>query len=277
MTGNTVLIDGQPQTSIDVRNRGLQYGDGLFETMAVVDGAVRRLQAHLARLRRGCECLGIALPESVLLETEIAALATGRAQAVLKLIVTRGDGGRGYAPPMHASPRRILWLDEWPRHPPHWAQQGVAVRFCRTVLGDQPQLAGIKHLNRLPQVLARSEWTPGEGAAAEGLMLDTHGHVVGGTMSNVFVAKEGRMLTPRLDRCGVAGTMRGAVLEAAAQAGVSCEETTLTRAALLAADEIFLTNALIGIWPVQRVEDQPFTPGPLTRLMQSATRGPNRG
>jgi 4-amino-4-deoxychorismate lyase len=264
------LIDGRSAARIDVRDRGLHYGDGLFETMAVVDGAVRRLAAHLARLWTGCERLGIAPPDPGLLQAEIAALAAGQQRAVLKLILTRGSGGRGYAPPEPGTPRRMLLREPWPGYAAGRCEDGVAVRLCHTVPGDQPRLAGIKHLNRLEQVLARREWSASaEDAPAEGLMFDGRGDVVGGTMSNVFIVREGRVLTPRLDRCGVAGTVRAALMQAAMRAGVPCQETTIARDALYAAQEIFLTNALIGIWPVRRLEDRVLAVGPVTRHMQT--------
>jgi 4-amino-4-deoxychorismate lyase len=263
-----VLIDGKPRTQIDVRDRGLQYGDGLFETMAVLDGEVRRLDAHLARLQSGCERLGIVMPERTLLTAEIAAVTLNAQRAVLKLMVTRGFGGRGYRLPDQPAPTRILWLDAWPEYPAEWAHTGVNVRVCSTVLGVQPQLAGIKHLNRLEQILARREWQ-GSDDVAEGLMMDTRGAVICGTMTNVFVVHSGNLLTPRLDRCGVAGTVRAAILQAAAELGIPGKEVAIDFDALREADEVFLTNALIGVWPVRRLGDHSYRVGPVTRQLQA--------
>lgn len=261
------LIDGQWRRSLPADDRGLQYGDGLFETMAVIDGVVRHEDLHLARLATGCRRLGI--PAAVLapLPAELARLARGQAQAVLKLIVTRGSGPRGYAPPAAPQPRRLLVRSPWPAWPTSHARRGVAVRVCRTRLASQPALAGLKHLNRLEQVLARAEWSGRRWQ--EGLMLDEAHRVVCGTMSNLFAVQAGRLSTPRVDRCGVAGVMRAVVWRQAAGDGLPCEETDLDLAAVAGADELFLTNALIGIWPVRRLGERLFRPGPVTRRLQS--------
>lgn len=261
-----VLIDGRPETRIDVRDRGLQYGDGLFETIAVRDGRVRRLEAHLHRLERGCTSLAFTCPPLEVIAAELRQLADGQARAVLKLIVTRGSGSRGYRPPAVPTPVRILWRDPWPEYPEAWQEQGVQVRFCRSVLGDNPALAGIKHLNRLEQVLARAEWSNPE--FAEGLMLDVRGAVVCGTMTNVFAVTGGVLRTPRLDRCGVLGTMRQTVIALARTMGMDVEETELRPDDVLGADELFLTNALIGIWPVRQLEQRGFEMGPVVRRLQ---------
>ncbi|MCC5869763.1 MAG: aminodeoxychorismate lyase [Gammaproteobacteria bacterium] len=263
------LIDGRRSEHVAVEDRGLQYGDGLFETMAVLDGRIRHLPLHLARLAEGCQRLG--LPRRVLtpLRDELAALAASQHNAaVIKLIITRGEGPRGYAPPARPQPRRMLGVFAWPSWPASHYTRGVAVRVCDTRLGSNPQLAGIKHLNRLEQVLARREWSGKRWQ--EGLMMNTHNHVVCGTMSNVFAVKASRLLTPSLATCGVAGVMRAAVRRQAAALGLSCEECELGLDALAAADELFLTNALIGIWPVRRLGDHQRAVGPVTRQLQQA-------
>lgn len=270
-----MLVNGVAHSQLDARDRGVQYGDGLFETMAVIDGAVRRFSAHWARLQRGCERLGIPLPDRTLVEAEIAQLALGESRAVLKLILTRGYGGRGYRPPEQPIASRVLWLDSWPQYPQQWAREGVIVRLCDTVLSEQAQLAGLKHLNRLEQVLARREWRSDGGVddIAEGLMLNSSGDVVCGTMSNVFVVRDGVLLTPQLDRSGVAGTVRAAVLTTAPELGIEARETPLDLEAVRAADELFLTNALIGVWPIRRFEEREYPVGALTRRLQSTIEG----
>ncbi len=260
-------IDGrrQAETALD---RGLQYGDGVFETMAVRDGGVPHLEAHLRRLRAGLERLGIPAPAEGVLRAEVeTACAEAAAPAVLKLMVTRGPGGRGYRPPEAPQPRRYLSLAPWPEGIEAGRRHGVRVRWCRTPLGHSPALAGLKHLNRLEQVLACAEWSDPD--IAEGLMCDVEGWVVEGTRSNLFVVREGRLYTPRLDRCGVAGLMRARIMAAAQGLGVPVAETRLDRAAVLAAEELFLSNSLIGIWPVRQLAQRRWAvPGPLTRRLQ---------
>jgi len=269
---DTSLIDGIPAVVVPAADRGLQYGDGLFETIAVVDGRPCLWDRHLARLRAGCVRLAIPLPDPDLLQAEVLALAKGQGRAVLKLIVTRGEGGRGYRPPHPARPRRILRLHPWPDHPPAWRSAGVRVRYCRTRLGHQPLLAGLKHLNRLEQVLARAEWDDPD--IGEGLMLDLDGTVVEGTQTNLFALTAGRLVTPLLDRCGVNGVVRQVVIETAWMQGLAVEEARLTPAELAQADALFLASSLAGLWPVReldgRVLDPRGIPGELSRTVLAA-------
>ena len=262
----TLWIDGvrQAATALD---RGLEFGDGLFETMAVRAGRVRLLERHLERLKAGAARLGIAAPAADLLRAELADAAIEPDCAALKLILTRGGGGHGYRAEPGGVPRR--WLCALPprQRPASWPEDGVVVRLCTTRLAEQPLLAGIKHLNRLEQVLARQEWSDPE--LAEGLMLDVHGRLVCGTMSNVFLVLHGAVVTPQLTRCGVAGVMRAAVLAALRAAGSTVEERDVAYAELTAASELFLTNALIGAWPVRQLEAWQGAPGPLTRRVQA--------
>jgi 4-amino-4-deoxychorismate lyase len=262
------LIDGVPADAIPVADRGLQYGDGLFETIAVVNGDPCLWGRHLARLRAGCARLAIPPPPDDQLTTEALRLTRGIDRAVLKVIVTRGDGGRGYRPAVTPKPRRILGLGPWPSHPDAWATQGVRVRYCRTRLSHQPLLAGLKHLNRLEQVLARAEWD--DPAVPEGLMLDSDGLVVEGTQSNVFAVAGGRLLTPLLDQCGVAGVVRDLVLAQARALGLAVVEAALEPALIEAADALFLTSSLIGIWPVRELAGVSFDPDRVPPTLRAA-------
>ncbi len=268
------LINGERSEHLNVADRGLQYGDGLFETIAVHHGKPRRLSRHLARLAEGAERLAISLPPTETIEKEASELCAGSERAALKIIVTRGEGGRGYACGARAAPTRILRLLPWPDRPDDLADLGVAVRMCHMRLCHNPALAGIKHLNRLEQVLARMEWGD---EYAEGLMCDRDGNVIEGTMSNLFAVTKGVLLTPDLSACGVAGVTRALVLEAAAKLGIATSIEPITPNLLAGCDETFLTNSLIGIWPVVRldrsVEDKPaaiFKPGAVTRRLQEA-------
>jgi 4-amino-4-deoxychorismate lyase len=244
----TSWIDGVRGTRIDWRDRGLQYGDGLFETLRVRAGRVRLLDEHLERLSAGSRRLGITLPAIGRLRRELAAAAAGQDDAVLKLIVTRGRGERGYRPTGCERATRIL--SRWPAPPsagPACAAP-ITVRICRTRLGLNPALAGLKTLNRLESVLARTEWR--DPRIAEGLMLDAEGHVVCGTMSNLFVRHGSVLATPLLDRCGVAGVMRRFVVGEARSLGLRPTERRIGLADLASADEAFITNALAGPVPI---------------------------
>lgn len=253
-----MLIDGRPGDALPVSDRLLHYGDGLFETIAVFHGRPCLWQRHLDRLASGCRRLDIPMPDAALLAEEAARLCRGVERGVLKLVISRGSGGRGYRPPVVAQPRRILALHPWPDYPAAAWEEGVQLRWCDTPLGLNPALAGLKHCNRLEQVLARAEWD--DPAIAEGLMCDVRGQVIEGTMSNLFVLSDGRLLTPSLDHCGVAGVARALVLEVASATGMPCEQRVLTRDAVQQADALLLSNALIGLWPVRRLATRNLDP-----------------
>lgn len=243
-----VLVNGREDHRIDAMDRGLHYGDGLFETMAVQGGRVRFLDWHLERLADGAARLAIPLPEPRTLRAEIAA-ASAADRGVVKLILTRGAGERGYRPPSHPEPTRLILGLPWPAPAPAAWTEGVRVGWCRMRLGRNPRLAGIKHLNRLEQVLARAEWD--DGAMAEALMTDDRGHAICGTQTNLFARVADRWTTPVLDQCGVAGVMRRAFIAWAAARGEPVIERELPAAELGSATALLLTNAVIGAWPVR--------------------------
>ncbi|WP_282341595.1 aminodeoxychorismate lyase [Pseudomonas sp. PS02288] len=262
-------VDGRPSETLSSLDRGLAYGDGLFETIAVHSARPRLLEHHLARLADGCRRLSIPLDQA-LLRAELLAFATQLGEGVAKLVVTRGDGARGYAPPGAPTPRRLLFGSPWPSYAQANVSQGVELFPCRTRLAEQPLLAGMKHLNRLEQVIARGEWQ--EPRYAEGLMRDMSGRVVEGVFSNLFLVREGRLITAELSRCGVAGVMRAWVLEQAAEQQIVVEIRDVDYDELLAADEVFLCNSLYGIWPVRRLEGHVWSAGALTRKLQGILR-----
>jgi 4-amino-4-deoxychorismate lyase len=254
----SILVNGRPATTIDVMDRGLHYGDGLFETIAIRGGRARLLDHHLERLTNGCDRLGIARQDPQLLAREIADVAIAP-DCVIKVIVTRGSSGRGYRPPRQAVPTRIVAAFPWTALSGHDLSDGIRLRTCETRLASQPALAGLKHLGRLEQVLARAEWD--DETIAEGLMLDEAGRLVCGTQSNLFARIGEELLTPGIDRCGVAGVMRRTVLEWAARQGIPVHETPMQPAGLFAADEVFLTNALVGALPARELDGRPLRRG----------------
>jgi 4-amino-4-deoxychorismate lyase len=240
-------------------DRGLALGDGVFRTMRVRAGRALNWQRHWARLVADCGKLKLPVPDEAVLRAEIARVAPG--DATVKATITRGEAGRGYALPTAVRTTRIVSAHPAPDYPQEWGEAGVRVRRCHLVLAQQPRLAGAKTLNRLENVLARSEWD--DPAIAEGLIADAEGRVIEGTMSNVFVAAAGRVFTPDLARCGVVGAQRERVRDLLGGARVHCEERDLRWTDVLAAEEIFLTNSLIGVWPVRQVDERQYTPGPI--------------
>lgn len=173
-------------------------------------------------------------------------------------MLTRGSGGRGYRAPDPASPRGMLYTTPWPEFPPDAAARGVAVRTCALRLAEQPVLAGIKHLNRLEQVLARREWD--DPGIHEGLLLDTAGRVIEGISANLLLFRDGVMVTPALDRCGVAGVVRGLALEIAPRLGLRVEVRDVAATELPDFSSMALTNSLIGVWPIATLDGRTLSP-----------------
>lgn len=266
MTSLATLVNGvapvDTARAIAVDDRGLSYGDGLFETTLLHDGAVRFLQSHLSRLQLGCRHLGIGFPQAEL-AADIAQISATARDGVLKIILTRGTGGRGYRPPAGAPGTRIVSL-----HPAPAAAAAITSRWCELRLSRNPALAGMKHLNRLEQVLAQHEWS--DESIGEGLMLDTEGELVGGTASNVFIVRQGVLLTPDLRFCGVRGVMREQVLKTAARLGVQSSEEPLWPHDLETASEVFVTNAVRGIRSVTALDDHRWPAGPLAQQLSVA-------
>ncbi len=239
-------------------NRGLNYGDGVFETMRVDHGGVPLWSRHLARLGEGAQRLGISLPERAFIEARLHELCAGVDTGVVKLLLTRGDGGRGYAPSVDAPPVWVLSL-----HPLPPRQTALQLHACNTRLATQPLLAGIKHCNRLEQVLARTEAQ--RAGCDEGLMRDMAGNVVCATAANVLAHCDGRWLTPPIEHCGVVGVLRGWLLEQG-----MLEVVELSMEALAAADALALCNAVRGILPVARLGARSWRTQPAVTALQTA-------
>lgn len=262
-----MLVNGECREHIEISDRGFQYGDGLFETIAVLNGQPVFFDRHIDRLKAGCRRLYIPFPGTELLAFEAQKLSEHSSNAVLKLILTRGSGGRGYRQPDVIQATRALSLHPFPDYPGSYKAQGIVARFCDTRLGLNPALAGIKHLNRLEQILARAEWT--DPAIQEGIMLDINGHVIEGTMTNLFYVKNHTLYTSGLIFTGVAGIIRGILMAISSIQGISSIEHAFTQDELLSADEVFVCNSIVGIWPVRQIEKTRFQVGEITRQLQT--------
>lgn len=262
-------VDGQPADALSLKDRGLAYGDGLFETIAVRGGQPLLLDRHLTRLADGCARLVI-VADLELIRSELHSYSNAMGEGVLKLILTRGDGLRGYAPDPAAPGRRILQGNPPAAYPVAHGERGVRLFPCITRLSHQPLLAGLKHLNRLEQVLARAEWSDSEHA--EGLMLDQSGRVIEGVYSNLFMVRDGVLITADLTRCGVAGVMRAEILFQAESLGIPTQITDIRLEQLQWADEVFVCNSVYGVWPVSAYAALSWPVGPLTRKLQTIAR-----
>lgn len=249
------LVNGRPSDTLSLNDRAIQFGDGVFRTIKQRAGRLVFWRRQYRKLCADCATLGIAAPIEALLLADIRALTsqTGLQDAVIKIIVSRGESQRGYAVPADCQAKRIVQIAALPNYPASLYQQGATLRLCEIRASWQPALAGIKHLNRLENVLARREWS--DPAILEGLLLDRDGYVLEGVMSNVLVRKANTLQTPLLDAGGVAGVMREVVLEAAANLGWQLEQCRLTPDDLHSADKIWICNSLLGLMPVSRLDD----------------------
>jgi 4-amino-4-deoxychorismate lyase len=262
-----LLVNGvecPPERAVSAQDRGLSYGDGLFETMLLRDGRVRYLAHHLARLAFGCERLGIRYPGDECLKTEIERVRRTHTNGVVKVIVTRGTGSRGYRPLRDAEPTRIVSLHASPQVP----SAGIRVRWCSTPLSRNTLLAGIKHLNRLEQVLAQAEWDDPD--VAEGLMCDSEGELISATAANVFIVRGRELWTPDLRYCGIRGIMRARIIEHAHGLGFDVQEAPLRPDDLESATEVFVTNAVRGVRAVIALGDREWPVGPVTQALTKA-------
>ena len=247
------LVNGEPRDQVSILDRGLQFGDGLFETLAVTAGHPCLWEYHIQRLQAGCERLGITAPDACLLEQEARELLADQQRAVLKITVTRGISDRGYKPSPHPSPTRILALFDWDGPATH----ALKIAVSRRRLGNNPDLAGIKHLNRLEQVLARAE-CPAD--IDEALMLDHAGNVIEGMMSNLFFQKGRQLYTPSLQHCGVEGVVKALILDIASRRKVQIETGNYTLEDVLQADALYLTSSLAGVRHVSQIAGYDWRP-----------------
>ena len=263
------VCDDSASTTVPADDRGLAYGDGLFETLACAQGQVLALEAHLDRLYRGCSALNFAAPHRQQLRDAVMAAVRGPEAGVIKMILTRGSGGRGYTPPLVPEARlRVSW-HSWPRGISTQRNTGVHAVRLTTRLGHNPALAGLKHLNRLDQVLAARELSD-RAPAEEGIVCDHAGHPICGVMSNLFLVRGGSLVTPRLNGCGVAGIVRESLLaQSAAGSFPSITVRAISNQELDEADEVFLTNSIRGVRAVRCLDSHELgAPGPVARLAQ---------
>lgn len=251
-TQREILIDGQRAALLAADDRGLQYGDGVFRTLRVVAGQPRWWDEHITKLSEDASRLGLAAPDATIWEADLAQIGLNGRDGIIKLLLTRGSGPRGYSPPVNANVRRICLFEVVAPTPT--PSSGLTLRICDLRLGWQPRLAGIKHLNRLENVLARAEWSVPE--IHEGVLLDQADNVISGVMSNLFVWSDQRLLTPQLHRCGVAGVARARLMRLARGQGIEVLETQLNLQALFDAEEVMLSNCVMGLRRVARLADK---------------------
>lgn len=262
----TSIINGIETDKVSIKDRSLNYGDGVFETIVVHGNKLHYWKAHYERLQKGCKVLGIKTPIEVELLSDIKKLDLREDAAILKIIVSRGAGGRGYLADKSIEPTVIISLNKWPNFVNQYQQQGIHTRLCQHRLIINPALAGIKHLNRIDQVIARNEWHNNQ--IEEGLMLDQDDYLVEGTGTNLFMKIEDQWFTAPVSSCAVAGVVRDAVIDYLNKNNLSLTERNLPQTELNSVKEMFVCNSVWGIVPVLSCEGHQFEIGGDTRRLQ---------
>lgn len=252
-----ISVNGVLDAAISPLDRGFAYGDGVFETCRYSQGVIPLWDFHRERLLLSAERLKLPLDEHLLdqhLSSMLALLSAGNiVQAVVKITLTRGVGGRGYRLPDQVIPTYCIGVFPCDQLQTEQYIHGVTVRICDLRLSQAPVLAGMKHLNRLEYILARGEW---QNEFAEGVLLDVQGNVIEATVSNLFAVKNNQLFTPDLSSTGVAGIMRKVIIDKLAPvSGLICHIVNMDLDFLRSADEIFLCNSIYGVWPVNILVD----------------------
>lgn len=260
------LINGRREACLTPFDRGFAYGDGVFRTFPVRGGRAHCWTQHYRRLSEDCNALAIVCPPASDLLADIGALTDDLEEVAVKVIVTRGEGARGYAVPVLAQPNRVVIKSPMPAYPERHFTDGVSLQLCQLRLALQPRLAGIKHLNRLENVLARMEWV--DAQIADGLLLDSEGHVIECTMSNLFLRQGATLITPSLHQCGVAGVTRQRIIDFAPELGYSVSIADFDLDTLLAAEEVIICNSLFGAWQVRHLNNMSWPAGMLAARLR---------
>lgn len=264
-------LNGRVVTGIAATNRGLAYGDGVFRTMRLKNGVLQDWPLHYQTLVADCRQLQIVCPPAELLMQDLkffmqATQEAAQPENVVKLIITRGEGARGYAPAAISEPSRIFILAPMPEYAPSLWSQGVALYTCCTRLGHQPLLAGVKHLNRLENVLARAENK--DPQYFDGLLLDYAGHVIEAVSGNLFIQHQHTIKTPLLDQCGVAGVMRQKILDWYRTQQQPVVQTRLTLQDLYDAEAVIIANSIYGVLQVHHLDETALNVKPWASLLR---------
>lgn len=262
-----LLVNGAPSHTVDALDRGLAYGDGVFRTLCTQDRQPVWWADQYAKLVTDCEALMLTCPEEAMLHAEVCQVAEA-GLGIVKILVTRGVGKRGYALPTEVTCTHVVLSAPLPAHALADAPRDIAARWCQLRLSRQPRLARIKHLNRLENVLARAEWNAPD--ISEGLLCDDGGAVISGVSSNVLWVRDGTLYTPELNECGVEGVARARVLRAAAQWGMPVHIDRFLPDAILAADEVMICNSVIGIRRIAQLGEQVWAPAGWTTKLNTA-------
>ncbi|WP_153914939.1 aminodeoxychorismate lyase [Shewanella sp. TC10] len=242
---SSVFVNGQSDNTIQALDRGLAYGDGAFATMRVCDGQILFLTEHLLRLQQTCQRLGFSIPDINSISQRLNVHAQTLRQGCIKLLLSRGVGGRGYTAPESPNISEVISLHDVPASYANWQACGISLALSPVLLGKQPLLAGMKHLNRLEQVLVKQQALP--ESVDDWLVLDADNYVVESSMANIFIVKGEQVITPAMNQCGVSGVMREQVIDALLTNNIVVMAKAISLTDLQNAEHVFITNSLLGM------------------------------
>ena len=266
---HTSLVNGSFSAPISPLDRGFAYGDGVFRTIKIINGLPEHWPMHYQTLFADCSAIGIVCPSADTFISDFKKIFdVDEFSAVVKIIVTRGEGERGYNPPAITMPMRVMIKSSMPDYPEVNFSEGVELHLCDTRIAHQPKLAGIKHLNRLDNVLARMEWH--DPKVAEGVMLDMEGNVIECTAANIVARYGDTLITPKLDQCGVAGITRKQILAHAKRLELNTAIERMNLKDLHSADEVVICNSLFGAWQVRKLAGQQWAKQSLAEKLRKA-------
>ena len=271
---DNVWVNGQQGQLITTNDRGLNYGDGLFLTMRVnADGIIHFLESHISRIKQAVYRLNFRSQEQLwqLPEVQIDLLkeiALANPNSGIKLLISRGVGGRGYSAVNCSDITTVISIFELPSHYSQLQKSGVRLLKSEVQLASQPLLAGLKHLNRLEQVLIKS-YSIDDGFD-DWLVVDSNNNVIEASMANLFFLRDGAWITPTISRCGVAGVMREQVIYQLLELGFNVEMTDIAFNELKQIEHIFMTNSLMGAIDVTQITDMSFNKWELTKSLNKS-------
>lgn len=265
---NKVWVNGVQADTVSVSDRGFSYGDGIFTTIKVVDGHCQLLTQHLIRLQQGITALAISQIDFKALLDDIKGKALTLHSGVIKIVITRGIGQRGYSSVGCDSPTTVVSTNPLPSHYELWQQQGIDIGVSTVALGINPLTAGLKHLNRLEQVLVKQQVD--EYGWADALVLDCQACIIETSMANIFWRTGDVLYTPSLDFSGVKGLVRQEIMALAQQWSLPMVEDRFKLSSIFDSDEIFITNCLMGVVPITGIESKSYAIGDLTRRLQKS-------
>ncbi|KZN68703.1 aminodeoxychorismate lyase [Pseudoalteromonas luteoviolacea] len=233
------------------KDRGLNYGDGFFTTVKIDSGALALWDYHLIRLQECEQRLGFPALDYKRLTSQCQEAVKQCQSGFLKVLITRGCGGRGYGVPEKPTPKIIITQGDLPSHYEDWKKNGVSLGYSDIQLGHQPLFAGLKTLNRLEQVMIKQ--AAQNSLFDDVLVEDIAGNIIESSASNILVVKNGSVFTPKLDMCGISGVYLRYMCSQ-----VEVTERRIQRQDLVHADAIYICNSLMGLVPVKSLDKQIF-------------------